>query len=83
MPENQQVSLNAETLQKIAGTLQQRIGQLVSQYETDISVLRASFEDQLQSAFKQINDLQEELNQVKDTDVPKEAKEDPVRTKNT
>jgi hypothetical protein len=51
----------SDLMQDVAGNLQQRIGQLVSQYETDMAVLRANAASQLATKDEELAGLRAEL----------------------
>lgn len=77
----------AELMESIAGNLQQRIGQLVSQYETDMAVLKANASAQLDQKNEELKKLQEaldkasaELESLKENSVPEEATDKPTDT---
>ncbi len=52
--------MERDVLEEVAGSLQARIGQLVSQYETDMALLRAKYNKQLKEKDDQIQFLIQE-----------------------
>lgn len=56
-----------DLMQDLAGNLQQRIGQLVSQYETDMAILRANASQQLAQKDEELAALRSELDTTKET----------------
>lgn len=48
-----------DMMESVAASLQQRIGQLVSQYETDVAVIKANAAKQLQDKDEEIKSLRE------------------------
>lgn len=55
----------SDLMQDVAGNLQQRIGQLVSQYEADMAILRANAAKQLSDKDVEIAEARAELESVK------------------
>lgn len=61
----------AETLELVVQELQSRIGQITSQYETQLAVLKVHVTQELESRDKKISELEEKVNGTSKTPAPK------------
>jgi len=64
-----------DLMESVAGSLQQRIGQLVSQYEVDMAVVKSQAAQQLEAKDAEIKALKEQLEAAlaeKEQNVPEE-----------
>ncbi len=55
-----------DKIERVASSLKSRIGELVSEYETKLAILRAQAEEQVESLQKTNADLEREIDRLND-----------------
>jgi len=64
-----------KTLERVAQELQNRIGQITSNYETQMAVLKAQAQEEIENRDSQIQALTEEIQALREADSAEEASE--------
>ena len=64
-----------KTLERVAQELQNRIGQITSNYETQMAVLKAQAQEEIESRDAQIQTLTEEIQALREAENADEASE--------
>lgn len=52
---------NESTLQKVAEELTSRIGQITARYESDLAIIKAQAQEQIESLTERLSDLESQL----------------------